>query len=211
MSSTGTLTGYSDRIHHALAFADKHHDREVRKGTSAPYFTAPANIAVILTRYGRDEGTVVAGILRQTVEDYLRDGYSDDAVRERLADKFGHAVVDVLLAAAPRRLDDDGIELSHEEQKGDLLARLATGPEGARWVAAAHEVHEASALLADLRRTAFPESVWQRFADGRDARVRWYGRMAERLGAAGFDGAILGELRDVAEAIAVVAQQDVER
>lgn len=201
------MTGYSDRIHHALAFADKHHDREVRKGTRLPYFTAPANLAVMLTRYGQDEGTVVAGVLRQTVEDYLRDGYSVDAVRERLADKFGEATVDVLLGAVPRRLDDDGIELSHEEQKGDLLARLATASDAARWVCAAHEVHEASALLADLRRTSFPESVWQRVSEGREARLRWYHQVAEQLRAAGFDTPVVAELRAAADALAATADE----
>ena len=201
------MTGYSDRIHHALAFADKHHDREVRKGTRLPYFTAPANLAVMLTRYGQDEATVVAGVLRQTVEDYLRDGYSVDAVRERLADKFGEATVDVLLAAVPRRLDDDGIELSHEEQKGDLLARLAAAPDAARWVCAAHEVHEASALLADLRRTSFPESVWQRVSEGREARLRWYQQVAEQLRAAGFDTPVVAELREAADALAATADE----
>ena len=201
------MTGYSDRIHHALAFADKHHDREVRKGTRLPYFTAPANLAVMLTRYGQDEGTVVAGVLRQTVEDYLRDGYSVDAVRERLADKFGEGTVDVLLAAVPRRLDDDGIELSHEEQKADLLSRLADAPDAARWVCAAHEVHEASALLADLRRTSFPESVWQRVSEGREARLRWYHQVAEQLRAAGFDTPAVAELRAAADALAATADE----
>lgn len=201
------MTGYSDRVHHALAFADKHHDREVHKGTRAPYFTAPANVAVILVRYGQDERTVVGGILRQTVEDYLRDGFSAEAVHERLADKFGTDTIDVLLAAAVRRLDDDGVELSHEEQKADLLARLAGAPDAARWICAAYEVHEASALLADLRRTAFPESVWQRVSEGREARLRWYGQVAERLHAVGFDAPIVAELHEAAAALAGTAPE----
>ena len=49
-----TITGYSDRINHALAFAAKHHDRQVHKGTRAPYGTHAANVAVILTRYDCD-------------------------------------------------------------------------------------------------------------------------------------------------------------
>src|SRR6478672_4460651 len=48
-------TGYSDRINHALAFAAKHHDQEVRKGTRLPYVTRPANVAIILARYDQDE------------------------------------------------------------------------------------------------------------------------------------------------------------
>ena len=52
----------------------------------------------------------------------------------------------------PRRLDDDGVELSHEEQKIDLLARLATATDAARWVFAAHEVHEAYRLAPSAPR-----------------------------------------------------------
>ena len=205
MTTTGP-TGYSDRINHAFAFAAKHHDREVRKGTRLPYFTAPANVAVILTRFGCDEETVVAGILQHVVDDALRDGASDQAVRERLADKFGDATVDVLLAGARRRLDDDGIELSHEEQKADQLARLATAPEGARWVFAAHELHAAGTLLADLGRTSFPDAVWGRVSEGRAARVRWLAQVSDRLRAVGFDGALAAELARTGVAIAELAR-----
>ena len=57
------MNGYSDRINHALAFAAKHHDQQVRRGTRPPYSTQSANLAVMLTRYGCDEDTVTAGIL----------------------------------------------------------------------------------------------------------------------------------------------------
>jgi (p)ppGpp synthase/HD superfamily hydrolase len=205
MTTTGQ-TGYSDRINHALAFAAKHHDREVRKGTRLPYFTAPAHVAIILTRYGCDEETVVAGILQHVVDDALRDGTSPEAVRERLADKFGDATVDVLLAGARRRLDDDGVELSHEEQKLDQLERLATAPDGARWVFAAHELHAAGTLLADLGRTSFPDAVWGRVPEGRAARVRWLERVSERLQAIGFHGAVADELQATGAAIAELAR-----
>ena len=68
-----TITGYSDRINHALAFAAKHHDQQVRKGTRLPYVTHPANVAVILTRYGQDDDTVIAGILVLTLFALLLD------------------------------------------------------------------------------------------------------------------------------------------
>ena len=201
-----TTTGYSDRINHALAFAAKHHDQEVRKGTRLlPYFTTPANVAIVLTRYGADDETVVAGVLRDAVEDYLRDGYSPEAVRQRLADKFGDDAVNVVLGAARRRVDDDGIEMSHEEQKADLLERLARADDRSRWVAAAPEVHEVSTLLADLRRTAFPDSVWRRFAEGRDARIRWYRLVDDRLAAVSFNGAIMRELNEAAAALETYA------
>ena len=34
------MAGYSDPINHAFAFAAKHHDQQVRKGTRYPYLTA---------------------------------------------------------------------------------------------------------------------------------------------------------------------------
>ncbi|HEY0779917.1 MAG TPA: HD domain-containing protein [Gemmatirosa sp.] len=191
------VPGYSDRVNHALAFAAKHHDREVRKGTRAPYFTAPANVAVILTRYDCDEDTVVAGVLRHAVEDMLRDGASEDGVHERLADKFGPGAVEAVLHVARRRFDDDGVELSHEEQKHDVLDRLSGASGAARWAFAAHELHDAATLLADLRRTSFPDAVWQRVAEGAAARVRWYGEAAARLAGAGFHAGIVDELRAV--------------
>src|SRR5919198_5905797 len=104
-----TITGYSDRINHALAFAAKHHDRQVRKGTRLPYLTHPANVAIILTRYQRDDDTVVAGILHDVVEDCVRENYSREMLEQRIADKFGVAVLDTLLAVTYRNQDDGGV------------------------------------------------------------------------------------------------------
>jgi (p)ppGpp synthase/HD superfamily hydrolase len=104
-----TVNGYSDVINHALAFAAKHHDRQVRKGTRLPYLTHPANVALILTRYGRDTDTVVAGILHDVIEDCVRDGYSREMLEQRIGDKFGPRVLDTVLAVTYRRNDDDGV------------------------------------------------------------------------------------------------------
>src|SRR5205809_6342274 len=109
--------GYSDRINHALAFAAKHHDRQVRKGTRLPYLTHPANVAVILSRYGRDSDTVVAGILHDVIEDCIRDGYTREMLEQRVGDKFGAKVLETVLAVTYRRQDDEGIELSGDERK----------------------------------------------------------------------------------------------
>src|SRR6185436_19753390 len=151
-----TIAGYSDRINHALAFAAKHHDQQVRKGTRLPYLTHPANVAIILTRYGQDEETIVAGILHDVIEDCVSDGYTREMLESRVADKFGQEVLATVLAVANRKLDDDGIELSSDERKEDYLARLAQANDRARWVCAADKVHNASTILADLKRTDYP-------------------------------------------------------
>ena len=196
-----TITGYSDRINHALAFATKHHDQQVRKGTRLPYVTHPANVAIILTRYAQDDDTVVAGILHDVIEDCVRDGYTRDMLEGRIADKFGGDVLETLLQVTHRKYDDDGIELSAEERKDDYLARLAQASYRARWVCAADKVHNGSTILSDLKRTDYPETVWGRFNIGREGTIRWYRRVYDSLRDVGFDAPIMRELDDVARAL----------
>jgi (p)ppGpp synthase/HD superfamily hydrolase len=196
-----TTRGYSDRINHAFAFAAKHHDRQVRKGTRLPYLTHPANVAVILTRYGQDETTVVAGVLHDVIEDCVRDGYTRDMLEQRIGDKFGPEVLDTVLAVTERQVDEEGVQLSSEERKDDYLARLAGASERARWVCAADKIHNGSSIVADLRRTLDPDTVWSRFSAGRVGTVRWDRRVYVRLRELGFRAPVMDELRDVAEAL----------
>ena len=203
--------GYSDRINHALAFAAKHHDQQVRRGTRLPYWTQPANVAVILTRYGQDENTVVAGILHDVVEDYVRDGYTPEMLDARIADKFGRDVLGLALAASRRRQDEEGVDLSSEEQRDDLLARLAAADERARWVCASDTLHNVMTIVSDLRRTEYPEAVWGRFAAGREATIRSYRQLYDRLRAVGFSAPIMEELRAAVESLAAYSEPETRR
>ena len=203
-----TVTGYSDRINHALAFAAKHHDQMVRKGLRAPYRTQPANVALILTRYGCDETTVLAGILQDAVEDCVREDGASDPMLERVAEKFGRPVLETVLAVSERREDDEGVELAADERRDDLLARLGTADDRARWVLAADELHNAGTLLADLARTEYPEIVWSRHAAGRTATIRWYRQVHDRLRAIGFDAPIVGELGAMADQLERYRDED---
>ena len=200
-----TATGYSDVINHALAFAAKHHDRQVRKGTKLPYLTHPANVAIILTRYGRDDDAVVAGVLHDVIEDCVRDGYTRQMLEQRIGDKFGPRVLDTVLAVTYRRQDDDGVELSGDDRKADYLDRLSEANEDARWVCAADKIHIASTIISDLRRTVDPETVWGRFGGGRTGTARWYRQVYERLVAVGFSAPIMGELDKVSAELVKLA------
>jgi (p)ppGpp synthase/HD superfamily hydrolase len=201
-----SVIGYSDRINHAFAFAAKHHDQQVRKGTRLPYLTHPANVAVILTRYGRDEETVVAGILHDVVESCVRDGWSIEKLEERIGSKFGNSVLNSALSVCERRLDDDGIELSSEDRKADYLSRLALATEDALWVSAAHHLHNINSILWDVRRTAFPETVWGRFAAGKEGTVQTYVDISARLQEIGFRGAIAEELRSATDELKALSR-----
>ena len=189
--------GYSDRINHALAYATKHHDQQVRRGTRSPYLTRHANVALILARYGGNEDTVVAGILHDVVGDGMRGGTPRESLVGRVGEKFGGDAIDLAMSISERRVNDDGIELSADERREDLLQRLAEAPERARWVVAADTLHEAGTLLAELRRTEFPESVWGR--GPRDQGLEWLRRVYDRLSEVGFAAPIMTELHVLVE------------
>ena len=205
------ITGYSDRINHAFAFAAKHHDQEVRKGTRLPYLTRPANVAVILTRYGRDENTVVAGILLDVAADRVHAGQMHEMLEQRIADKFGPEVLQTILSISERRHDDDGVEMSWDQRRRDLLERLGAADDRARWVRAADSVHSGSGLLADLRRTLYPETVWARVAGGREVTTRWYRQLYDRLDAVGFNTPIMRELLGMVQELEARLAQPADR
>ncbi len=200
------MRGYSDPINHAFAFAAKHHDQQVRKGTRPPYLTAAPNVAVILTRYGQSERQVVAGILHDVAEDYVRDAFTPEMLEARIADKFGSDVLELLLSVVERRYDDEGIELSQDERREDLLARLADADDAARWVMAADDLHAAGSLLAELHRTDFPEALWSRSSTGRDAVPR-HRRLCTRLRELAFDAPIMYELEAVVAELETLARE----
>ncbi|HUF64493.1 MAG TPA: HD domain-containing protein [Gemmatimonadaceae bacterium] len=191
------IRGYSDRINHAFAFAAKHHDQQVRKGTRLPYLTHPANVAVILTRYGCGEEIVLAGILHDVIEDCVRASYSRHSLEQRIRDKFGDTVVETVLMVSKREVDDAGTPLSADEQREDYIQRLAGASEAARWVCAADKIHNAGSILADLLRTADVEdreTIWRRFRLGKAGTAAYYRAVYDRLRESAFDAAIMEEL-----------------
>ncbi len=186
--------GYSDAINHAFAFAAKHHDRQVRKGTKLPYLTHPANVALILARYDQDEETIIAGILHDVIEDCIVEGLTREALEERIGSKFGQPVLEAVLSVTYRKNDDDGVELSSEDRKEDYLSRLSGANTRALWVCAADKIHNASSILADLRRTVDEDNVWNRFGAGKAGTMKWYSDVHERLLEIGFKAPIVDEL-----------------
>lgn len=187
-------SGYSDRINHALAFAAKHHDRQVHKGTRQPYGTHAANVAIILTRYDRDDDTVIAGILQDVVADCVNDRFTTEMLDQRFGEKFGREVLGSVTAITLQRVDGEGVDFSHDERRENLLERLSVADERARWVLAAHALHAVGATLANLRRTIDANSVWSQLPLGKAGTARWYRSLCDRLREVGFAAPIVDEL-----------------
>ena len=86
------------------------------------------------------------------------------------------------------------MDLSHDERRQDLIDRLESANERARWVLAADALHAVGATLANLRRTIDPDSVWSQLPMGKEGTARWYRTMCDRFRAVGFHAPIVDEL-----------------
>jgi hypothetical protein len=144
------LTGYSDPINHALAFAAKYYVPRSRKGTGLSYLTHPSHAGLILARYGSDEPTIIAGILHPVIAETRPD--SQHLLRHKVADKFGSVVITVLSDACEPRHDSKGQLRPWTVYKLEYLGQLARASNRGLEVCTASEIHQCGSLIADVRR-----------------------------------------------------------
>ena len=103
------MHGYSDRIHHAFAFAAKHYVPRAPATGSADFIAHPGNLAVILSRYSADQPTVVAGVLHLVLEETAPD--ARQSMEQNIGIKFGSVVLAIARDAVETRFDARGCEL----------------------------------------------------------------------------------------------------
>jgi (p)ppGpp synthase/HD superfamily hydrolase len=145
-----TSHGYSDRISHAFAFAAKHLPPRARRGSGALHLTQPANVAVILARYGCDEITIISGILSHLVNEASYG--SRGQLVNKIAEKFGAMVSQVIGDVAEPRYDSRGRERNWEVCRMDYLANLSAAGPRALDICAANQIHLCGSTLTDIRR-----------------------------------------------------------
>lgn len=176
------MSGYSDRIDHALALAAKLLPREgVRPATLA----RPGSLALILTRHGCDDTTVIAAILHEILTQRPLDERTD--LSRRIGEKFGPVTLAVALEALePERVSDERMRRTWETERVDSLTHLATLEPRSLSIRAAEEILACGGVLHDLRRlgreylptvsSATGEQLlwWFRaFAEALDQRQEW--------------------------------------
>ncbi|HEU5153246.1 MAG TPA: HD domain-containing protein [Gemmatimonadales bacterium] len=145
-----TSHGYSDRISHAFAFAAKHLQPRMRRGSGALHLTQPANVAVILARYGCDEITIISGILSHLVNEASYG--MRPQLANKIAEKFGAMVSQVIDDVAEPRYDSRGRERNWEVCRMDYLANLSAAGPRALDICAANQIHLCGSTLTDIRR-----------------------------------------------------------
>jgi GTP pyrophosphokinase len=155
----------SRRFEEAFRYALDLHADQKRKGTGTPYVGHLMGVASIVLDDGGTEDEAIGGLLHDAAEDH--------GGRERLADiraRFGDAVARIVEDCT------DSWQTPKEpwaERKQAYVAHAKALPGPSLRVSAADKVHNAYAILRDLR--THGEEVWKRFEAPPDD-VIWYYR-----------------------------------
>jgi (p)ppGpp synthase/HD superfamily hydrolase len=174
------MHGYSDRINHAFAFAAKYHGAMAPAGAGMDYFAHPANVAVILARYGCEQVTIVGGILHHVLEDASPD--RRPTLERKIADKFGPVALAIARDALEPKFDRRGAERAWQSSKQEYLSQLAIAEPRALDICVADELHACGSTLTGLRRLGV-EYLRTLSRAGSEQTIWWYRSMLEVLAA----------------------------
>jgi (p)ppGpp synthase/HD superfamily hydrolase len=174
----------SPRFLDALTFASHLHRAQTRKHTDIPYVSHLLSVAGLVIEYGGSEDEAIAALLHDAVEDQ-----GGEATLATIHDRFGERVAAIVSACTD---STEQPKPPWRPRKEAYLAHIRTADAGARLVSASDKLHNARAIVSDLR--AHGAEVWQRFsASPRD--VLWYYRgLVNAFVAAGGPARVVEEL-----------------
>ena len=180
----------TSRFDDALIYAHAAHQSQVRKGSGAPYLGHLMGVASIVLDDGGGEDEAIAALLHDAAE--------DQGGRARLEDirsRFGDAVAAIVEDCTDSWTDPKEPWLERK-QAYIQHARTLAGP--SLRVSAADKVHNAYAILRDLRTRG--ERAWEPFSATPDDVVAYYESLVRAYREAG-GGMLVDELDRIVRGI----------
>lgn len=184
------MTVLTSRFDEAFKYAHEIHRSQTRKGNSSPYVGHLMGVASIVLDDGGTEDEAIAALLHDAAEDH--------GGRERLEDirsRFGGGVAKIVEDCTdswetPKRPWTD--------RKREYIEHARTLESGSLRVAAADKVHNAYAILRDLRNVG--DEVWARFNAPADDVIAYYEGLVRAMRESG-GGRLVDELDRIVKGI----------
>lgn len=184
----------TSRFSEALVYAAELHQLQVRKGTNTPYLAHLLAVAALVLEDGGDEDQAIAALLHDAVED--QGGLP---TLEQIRFRFGEAVTGIVDACSDTYLTP---KPPWRERKERYLNHLKSADAGVLRVSLADKLHNARAILRDLRLQG--ADVWLRFNGGRSGTL-WYYRSLVEIFSQVFLSPMVEDLKQVVEEIEALA------
>jgi GTP pyrophosphokinase len=166
MSEKTTIRPLSPKFTEAFAYAAEKHATQIRKGTTIPYISHPMGVASLVLDHGGGEVEAIAALLHDVAEDC-----GGRPELERIRARFGDDVARIVEECTDS-FDDP--KPPWRERKERYLAHLATASSQVRLVSVADKLHNARAILADIRKVG--GEIWKRFPGRGADDIIWYYR-----------------------------------
>jgi (p)ppGpp synthase/HD superfamily hydrolase len=184
------MTTFTRRFDEAFTYAREVHASQTRKGGDIPCLGHLIGVASIVIDDGGNEDEAIAGLLHDAAEDH--------GGRERLADiraRFGSGVAAIVEDctdswSTPKK--------PWKERKQKYAAHARSLNTASLRVSAADKVHNAYAILRDLR--TIGEDVWSRFNASADDVLKYYQDLVRAFRQAG-GGHLVDELDRIVRGI----------
>jgi (p)ppGpp synthase/HD superfamily hydrolase len=178
-------------------YATHVHGGQVRKETSIPYVAHLLAVAATVLEYGGNEDLAIAALLHDSAEDQ-----GGEARLEDVRNRFGERVARIVKACSDSLVNTAKGEhkAPAQERRKAYLAHLRTADEEVLSVSLADKVHNARAILRDLRKPEVGRKVFERFSLSKEQTLSYYRSLAaifcEKL-----PGQLANELREIVEVL----------
>jgi (p)ppGpp synthase/HD superfamily hydrolase len=158
----------TDRFADALAYAERLHRTQTRKGNRIPYVAHLMAVCATVLEWGGDEDTAIAALLHDAVED---QGGLETLTDIRI--RFGDRVAGIVAACSDSTTADSGKKAPWLERKRRHIDHLAGAGMDVALVTAADKLHNITAMIRDIRRHG--AETMKRF-NATPEQVVWYNR-----------------------------------
>ena len=165
----------SDRYQQAFRYAADLHAGQERKGNGVPYLAHLMSVSALVLEHGGTEDQAIAALLHDAAEDQ-----GGVPTLEEIRRRFGDVVADIVAACSDSMVQP---KPPWRGRKEAYLAKLRHASSSARLVTAADKLHNARAVLRDLREIG--DAIWSRFRAGKDGTLWYYRQLADVLGETG--------------------------
>ena len=173
----------TERFGEALAFANRVHRGQLRKGTKVPYMAHLMGVASIALNFGADEDEAIGALLHDAVED--QGGLP---MLEEIRRRFGSRVAEIVDGCTDSWTTPKPPWL---ERKKAYLEHARNASASVRLVSASDKLYNMRAIVSDYRRVG--EAVWARFS-APPADVLWYYQSLADVFRREADGGVADEL-----------------
>jgi (p)ppGpp synthase/HD superfamily hydrolase len=152
-------------------------------------------VSATVLEYGGDEDLAIAALLHDSVEDQ-----GGKARLEDVRNRFGDRVANVVAACSDSLVDTGKGEQKPDwrKRKEDYIAHLDAAGDDILRVSLADKVHNARAILRDLRKQDVGESIWSWFSQPRSDTLWYYGSLANKFREK-WPGQLADELHEIVE------------